>query len=237
MPKRKALDEIPVASKVARLDDVQAQMNEHLATIIAVQHYLQGRDDAESAELGRFLEQKKIMLEDGSPPEPLAKPLLPPRQPPPPPTQPAAPSPDLVDTKQYVFSSVWPLVVALHENQPNHPMFGPVAESKIRAPLQLPGGKGAATSWHMKIKKLAANVEKNMGARIPPGSCWLVKEDSTHIQSRPPDGGELKRLVSFKTARLPGLPPGTHPLRIGVFSQVTWKVEKFRRYPFQALLC
>jgi len=107
-------------------------------------------------------------------------------------------STSLVNTKDYIFNLVWFNITELHRSRPTHPMFGPCEKGKIRAPFFLPGGKGAATSWHKKVQHLAGNVAKCMGNWIPENSCWMVKEDSTHISSK---GGMLSRLVTYKTYR------------------------------------
>ena len=37
-----------------------------------------------------------------------------------------------VDTKTYVFDTIWVKIVALHTSQPDHPMFGACVDKKIR---------------------------------------------------------------------------------------------------------
>jgi hypothetical protein len=107
----------------------------------------------------------------------------------------------LVKTKDYVAGLVWDAFERLHNNCPTHPIFGECEKGKIHALFRLPGGKGAATSWHMKAQKLGGNVAKNMGEYMPRNSCWMVLEDSTHIRKRGVDGKEVD-LVTFKTYRL-----------------------------------
>ncbi len=110
------------------------------------------------------------------------------------------PPPVQVDTKAYVFEKVWSLVSALYEDRPDHPMFGPCEEGLIRAPYSLPGGTGAATSWHKKVTNFAGTVAKGTGATFVPGGCWLVPGVDSAIQSRPP-GAPLVRFVTYKTTR------------------------------------
>lgn len=105
-----------------------------------------------------------------------------------------------VNTKEYVFGLIWFLVQNLYNSQPNHPMFGECEPGKIRAPFYLPGGMGVGTSWHKRVTYLAAKVEKNMGKKIPPWSCWLVQNDKTHIHSRLP-GRKPIILCSYKIYR------------------------------------
>ncbi|KAL8764571.1 MAG: hypothetical protein Q9209_007969 [Squamulea sp. 1 TL-2023] len=133
--------------------------------------------------------------------------------------------PKLVDTAEYVVSVVWPLVDKLHRLQPEHPMFGPCTMDRIRAPFRLPGGKGAATSWHMKVQKLGANVKKSMGERIPEGSCWIVRGDSTSIAEKP-SGGEQKKLVEYKTARWLAFLVDPTPANWAIFSAKIESGEK-----------
>lgn len=106
----------------------------------------------------------------------------------------------MVDTYDYVFNTVWALLQNLRNRHPQHPMFGPCEKDKLRAPFNLPGGRGAATSWHKKAVHLAQGIQKTMGKRIPRGACWLSPNEDTSI-ARKSALGTQEKLITYKTYR------------------------------------
>lgn len=104
-------------------------------------------------------------------------------------------------TRQYVFESVWSRFELLHAIHPHHPLFGPCELGAVRAPYRLTGGRGAATSWWLRVSSLADAVAKRMGPWIPAGSCWILDDQDTTIQRRRPDNTQ-ETLKGYKHHRL-----------------------------------
>jgi hypothetical protein len=109
--------------------------------------------------------------------------------------------PTSLDTRTYIFDTVWARFDLLHRVAPGHPLFGPPTQGLLRLPFRLPGGRGAASSWHLRVRALSDSVAKKMGNRIRPGTCWLLDSQDTSIQQRRPDGSQAS-LSRYKHHRL-----------------------------------
>jgi len=109
--------------------------------------------------------------------------------------------PRVVDTKTYIFDTIWERFEALHVAAPSHPIFGEVAPGVLRAPFRARMGKGAPTSWLLRMHSYADSVAKRMGSQITPGSCWILDRQDTTIQRKLPTG-KAETLVNYKHHRL-----------------------------------
>lgn len=106
-----------------------------------------------------------------------------------------------VDTKSYIFNTVWSRFEALHDVAPAHSLFGSVSPGALRAPLRDRLGKGAPCSWLLRVNSFADSVVKRMGTQIVPGSCWILDRQDTSIQRKLPDGS-AETIARYKHHRL-----------------------------------
>ena len=124
--------------------------------------------EASDAELRQLEDEDEDEDEDATPPPSSIPSSVPPGD------------PRIVSTKDYVFETVFKGITILHQREPNHPMFGPIENGKIKCPLgplKIPN----EVSWCKKIRDFARNVEKNTGSEIIKGSCWLWSGASNEI--------------------------------------------------------
>lgn len=86
-----------------------------------------------------------------------------------------------VDTAEYVSYSVKYRLYRLWRLRPDHSMFGEETEGEFRLPCfarKRDGGHaGNPVTWWSKADDLGRAVAKQMGKRIPVGSCWLVADN------------------------------------------------------------
>jgi len=137
-----------------------------------------------------------------SPPAPQPAPLPAPQPAPLPAPQPAPQTINLVATSAHVTGHLWQLVLALHNQQPQHPMFGERAAGKVRLPLR-PVKRANEQSWELVCERLGGKVEEQMGARIPAsGACWLSKVTSVQINRTSPGSSRVEVLATVIVCRL-----------------------------------
>lgn len=109
-------------------------------------------------------------------------------------------TPGAVSTFQYVFNSVYDKFIALHEQNPHHPIFGERQAGKIRLPFTGTGRN--RFDWEAKCLALARSIEEAMGAWIMPNSCWMKVDPVWHITMRDPQTKKPITLVQFQITRL-----------------------------------
>lgn len=106
--------------------------------------------------------------------------------------------PPVVNTANHIYSIVWGLFQALHTSNPRHPIFGPIQEGKIRAPLTAPAlQNGVQLSWEGKCKQLATAIQRQMGNSLVVGSCWMIGSKDGGWQKNVSAPGESKRMVKL----------------------------------------
>jgi hypothetical protein len=110
------------------------------------------------------------------------------------------PRPEMVNTFDYVFNTVWGLIVELHTREPNHPMFGESMKDCIRAPFVLETGR-ARSSWHLRAINLASSIRDSMGSTMIKGSCWMSPTTNTRIEKRFSKNANPVFMVNFKFVR------------------------------------
>jgi hypothetical protein len=89
------------------------------------------------------------------------------------------PRPEMVNTSDYIFDTVWGLIVEIHTREPTHPMFGEPQQDQLRAPFNVAGND---TSWYSRTLRFAGCVQKAMGSEMIPGSCWMSSTRRTSIK-------------------------------------------------------
>lgn len=104
-----------------------------------------------------------------------------------------------VSTFQHVFHSVYDKFIALHDQNPHHPIFGERQAGKIRLPLTGTGRN--RFDWEAKCLALARSVEEIMGPRIMLNSCWMKIDPVWHITMKDQTNKPVT-LVQFLIVRL-----------------------------------